>query len=230
MNWGENVMIENAGLSKLRLILPKLLENLSAAISYEAMFEVGNDTVALLPTRNAYGSHCYNVIMNALTISLALSVSRLFDWKPNDPEGTDRASIPIMLWYFGKMDVRVAVIDEYADMMSQFGSRAENKQFAVRCLNELNTQYRSIKNEHKGLLKRLKQLRDFRLAHSLLFEGSGGLPYQEMFQLIRVSEYVASRSRLILTCVNWDPEEFREEQRRIGEAFWKPTIPAVFKG
>jgi len=178
-----------------------------------------------------YGAHCYNIIKNNITFSLAITLAKLFDlgsvrFKPNR---RDVASIPLLLRLVRQ---KRCISDLIKKTDTWPGRITTNEKTVRRRIDSALSAYSALKKRHRGrkATENLKNFRDKKLAHSLIDVVLTELPrYEDLSYLLSVAMEVAGFLHLPIADWDYTPSESLEEAERQSEAFWSPAITAIIE-
>jgi len=215
-------------LLRLDVMAISVFRDVRIALSAEAVLEEGNAIVRKDPYKPRPSS--YEAVSNSLLINLAMSLARLFDegtrhWHPDNRH---TASIPMMLRLVQFPSVCEAVSRKARRWLPNDFHLADDNEAACRkAIAKALAAYKSVAGNPagRGLVKRLKNIRDARMAHNLPFKRQGSQPtYNGLFVLADVARVVADECRLAVHGMSQSLEDFEDIERRHGAEFWRAAF------
>jgi hypothetical protein len=224
-------------MDRIDKMLPMVLENVQLAMKLHATLETGNDVIGDMRKSGTgaphwYGANCYNTIRLSITLTLALTLAKLFDLgtRSRKPNERDVASIPLLLRLTKQRRCRKVLVALARDWGPDSSFAASNEATVLHQLDAASAAYAALKKKYKSrkAATTLKMFRDKKLAHSLINATLDSLPrYEDLSYLLDVSMAIGSHLRLAIKGENWTASDFHEEAQRQGKAFWLPAIEGV---
>jgi len=227
-------------IDRIDKMVPLIIDNVSIAMRLESTLETGNETIAVIrggAERGPqwYGAHCYSTVSYSVTLTLALTLARLFDAGSRNRHANRRgvASIPLLLRLLKQKRCRSVLVCRARDWTPAIPSMATHHEATVnQAIDAAIAAYAKLMSNPSGraVAARLKEFRDKKLAHSLIDAVLNSLPkFEDLFLLLKVAMEVTAHARLAVAGIHWEPDDFREEGQRQGRAFWNPAIKAVIE-
>jgi hypothetical protein len=184
-------------LRRIRLITPMMRKDVETADLSSLVMEAANNTIpkGLEGTSTPF-SNIYLAGQNALALKLAMDLARIFDLSKNKrfpPEKQDKASIPVLAALLRRPDVQEGLAQNAGEWVSRIGGqiiagsappgvseaglksfkekrRSQSRKDCCKAITELLALAQRLEAEdskEKAALARIREFRDFRLAHSL---------------------------------------------------------------
>jgi hypothetical protein len=213
--------------------MPILYRDLRFAMALEASLEEANAVVGKLDARKFYGADTFNSVKVATQSSLALVLAKIFEVPPkrgklaNRFNGSDKASIPVVLYFLRQKRVRSAMVER---AIVEGGSQGTD--WCRQALESAERKYRSLKGSRRFRLK-LQSITDFRngtVAHSLHSVEPARLPtYNDLFELLDAAADIVSQIKLATEGTNLFLDDFEKEDRRSAAEFWGKALPAAMR-
>lgn len=232
---------------RIRKMTDGIIEDVERAITLQTALEAGNDIIRELrgdgPPLRIYGAHAYETIKFGLTVSLALTLAKLFDpaklFVSRGKKGqrlsankSDIVSIPLLVRLLKQCRCQSFLGKQARGWTPTLGHmEAVNEQSAIDAANAAIATYHGFRRTHKGrsAARTLKLFRNHALAHRLLDKPTRPPRYVELFLLLDVASKVAEKARLAVTGVSWDVKDSREVWTTHSKVFWDPAIKAVIE-
>lgn len=234
-----STITKTVAMDRIEKMLPLVLENVQLAMRLHAALETGNDVIGGMRKAGSgdprwYGANSYNTISLSITLTLALTLAKLFDLgtRSRKPNKRDVASIPLLLRLTKQKRCRNVLCARARDWGPDKSFAASNEATALQELDAAWATYAALRNNYKGrkAATTLKMLRDKKLAHSLIDANLYLLPrYEDLSFLLEVAMAIGSHLRLAINGENWTASDFHEEACRQGKAFWLPAIKGVLE-
>lgn len=216
---------------RLTVMVERIDSNVVTALWAEAILEAGNKKVGARAT--FFGANAYNTIVHGLMISLALSLSRLFDSgsKRRPPNRRDVASIPLIVRLLRQKRCQKRLIDEARRWTPQITELEEVQ--ARACETAIGSAIEAYEKlvasvAGRAVIQRLREFRNKHLAHSLINDVIRAVPtYTDLFTLTDVARDVMEQAKFAIKGHN---EDLKQAERIIlaeGELFWDRALTAV---
>jgi hypothetical protein len=167
---------QDSELSTVDLIVERLSVDALRCIVSRAMLEASNTRVVrALAGIETTASEGHATIQNSLRVMLCLEIARLFDLGARPIEQQSKASFPVLAYYLNKNDVRRKLAERTTDAperIAQFLGRWALFETSVR---------------DRDALKRVRELRDWEIAHSIYDREANRPTYLQVFRLVGVA-------------------------------------------
>jgi AbiU2 len=184
-------------LGRARLISPRLRENVETADVSSILLNAANDTIpkglgsVYIPFGRAYSG-----VQNALALKLAMDLARIFDLSrgknARPAEEQTKASIPVLAGLLTRHDVQGGLLQNAAEWIADISYRSLNVDACQKAITDFLTLAQGLEvedTEENAALVRIRQFRDFRLAHSLFDQEPDALPiYADLERLLGIRE------------------------------------------
>jgi hypothetical protein len=237
-------------LRRVKSIVPMLVADVQTAILSHAVLEASNDTVPPgMKGYWTEFNETYNAVQNALTLKLALDVARIFDLSISaryPAEEQDKASVQVLAALLQREDVATelekdaagwmpgfdSAHDDFADMpdgvtgvLEEMAEDAaeENKADCRAAINAFVVEAAKLSDEcdpTHGALKRVREFRNKRLAHSLFDKEPDALPlYSDLDTLLGMAKIAARLAKLAVEGGNTELEEQAARNRENAEGY-----------
>ncbi|TAJ29713.1 hypothetical protein [Bosea sp. (in: a-proteobacteria)] len=165
----------------------------------------------------------HSPVQNALALMLALAMSRAFDCGSRPIEQQNKASLPLVGHYLNRPDVEEAILSRASP--NPVVSRAE-QQKAIEDFRAAWAGHLSDAPMQDALAK-LRSIRDYEIAHSLLDAMPKPPTYGELFAGVgRAAELVVLAQRAAGHEIS-DFEGFRADRAAFSAAFWDAYVQGV---
>jgi hypothetical protein len=231
---------------RIRKMSDGVVEDVEEALALQTALEAGNDTIREIrgsgPPLSFYGAHAYEAIKRGLTISLALTLAKLFDpatlyvsraknGRRGSVNKSDIISIPLLLRLLKQRRCQAFLGREARGWNAALG-HAVNRATAISAANAAVAAYADFRRTQKGrsAARILKTFRNHHLAHRLLDKRAPLPRYRDLFLLLEVAARVAEKARLAVTGVSWDVEESGDVWKTHCKAFWGPALKGLIEG
>jgi hypothetical protein len=232
---------------RIRKMTDGIIEDVERAIDLQTALEAGNDTIREIqgdgPALSFYGAYGYEAIRLGLTVSLVLTLAKLFDpamlfvsrakkgtrWRANK---SDIVSIPLLVRLLKQRRCQ-AFLGKHARGWTPTLDHMEtvHEESAIGAANAAVAAYEDFRRTREGrsAARILKKFRNHNLAHRLLDKSAPAPQYRELFLLLDVAAEVAEKARLAVTGVSWDVKDSREVRTMHSKGFWDPAIRGVIE-
>lgn len=232
---------------RLKLIMPILETDVRQAITSFEIMESANEVVPkAMDGINTQFAETFNSIQHALSLKVALDVSRIFDYNPKYEILTqDKASIPVMTKLISGRDIKRQLFKiNYSEIAEAIGGSplGENTKLEAEIFQKLrqNTNKKSCRNflmsfrnitkkfdelsninsREKIAIERLRQFRNWRLAHPIFNKEFNKLPsYSDLKLLIEVAREIITDAALIIQGKNIDLIEYASDVKNRANGF-----------
>lgn len=206
-------------------VVPMIGLDVRRGIEGMELLEAGNKPVtSALAGVRADAIRGHSPVQNALTLTLVLAMSRVFDLGSSRPiEQQNKASLPLLAHYLGRQDVEQALLSRRSP--HPVLNRVE-QQAAIAAFRAAWAAHQSD-TAIQDALRRLRLFRDYEVAHSLFDVQPGAPTYDELFRI------VGSAADLVILAergAGLDPSffvEFRADRAGFAAAFWGAYIAGV---
>jgi AbiU2 len=222
-----------------------IVQDVEHALVLQTALEAGNNTIREIqgggPALSFYGAHGYEAIRLGLTVSLALTLAKLFDparlfaspannGRRRSANKSDIVSIPLLVRLL-KQSRCHTFLGKHARGWTPTLAHMEtvHEKSAIGAANAAVAAYEEFRRTHEGrsAARVLKIFRNHNLAHRLLDKPAPPPRYRELFLLLDVAAKVAEKARLAVTGVSWDVKDTRDVWTMHSKAFWDPAIRGV---
>ena len=232
---------------RIRKMTDGIIEDVEWAIDLQTALEAGNNTIREIqgdgPALSFYGAYGYEAIRFGLTVSLVLTLAKLFDpaklfvsrakkgtrWRANK---SDIVSIPLLVRLLKQRRCQ-AFLGKHARGWTPTLDHMEtvHEESAIGAANVAVAAYEDFRRTREGrsAARILKIFRNHNLAHRLLDKSAPAPQYRELFLLLDVAAKVAEKARLAVTGVSWDVEDSRDVRTMHSKAFWDPAIRGMIE-
>ena len=162
----ENKMDPKEGIRRVREIATLLDRSVRSAVQRRGVMDAGNRTIGKL--HPSHGAHAYNILHATLARNLTIDVVAAFDWSPvRTLEKQTKASVPALVHHLR--------LPEVADHLLAFSRRwdglspDQNEKDCGDALSRIEKRYSDCCSdlEFQDGLSKLRQVRDYRVAHNL---------------------------------------------------------------
>lgn len=213
---------------RLQEIVPYLVADVRLATETKETLEEGNRIVPPgLKGVVLKGVGGYNVIYRSLTYNLVLDLARIFDASAGRSlDSQDKASIPVVAHLLAKSEVRSLLIEQARGWPGPEKEQAEGCERSIDRVLTLWSQAQSGAGADR--LKRLRDFRTMRLAHSLFDREPSALPiYNDLFELLAIAEPICEAVSLCVLGDNIHVSYTREDARSEATAFWTQVLDGL---
>jgi AbiU2 len=219
---------QGEALRRLKAMIRALERDVKIGLWAEAVMTTGND-IFPIGTQVA-GGRAYIPIMQALVGNLAITLARLFDSgaKRFHPNKRDLASIPLLVRLLDQRRCRRVLIREARQWTPSLSESASMN--AARCetsINEAVKIYQQTMKKHgpKSGVKRLRNFRNFRLAHTMYEDPIKAWPnYLDLFVLLDAALQIVDHAKLAIDGVHIDLKNSQSVYREISNHFWRAAF------
>jgi AbiU2 len=245
-------------LGRVRLISPRLREDVGTAVVSSILLNAANNTIpnGLGPVYTPFG-RAYLGGQNALSLKLAMDLARIFDLSvgknayPAEAQG--KASIPVLAALLKKPDVQDGLLQDAAkciggikivkigypagspppDVLEAleegYGSRFSDAcQKAITDFLALAQGLEVRDSEENAALVRIRQFRDFRLAHSLFDNEPDALPiYADLELLLSIAKEATKHASFAIEGHNVDFDDVAQEDRKNADEYYGCVLDAL---
>lgn len=213
--------------------ITKALENdIRSALQIKSALEAANAIIASDPVKKYHGAETYNLVKQCLILTLAQAVARMFDTPSArfHRNASDKATVLLLTGLLRRKRVRIALIDrarEWTGFNEDFYMR-DCADGIDRAIAEAVRFGRSTSLRHS--LRRLRSLRDTRLAHLLIDNGrqtakSVALPtFDDVYKLLDVAREVMDGASLAVNGRSPALEGYENAYRDSAEVFWTKAL------
>jgi hypothetical protein len=248
-------------LRRIRRITPMMRKDVETADLSSLVMGAANNTIpkglegVFTPFANIFLAE-----QNALALKLAMDLARIFDLSKNKrfpPEKQDKASIPVLAALFSRSDVQEGLARDAGEWVSNIGGRvtagsapsgvfeADLKSFmekrrsqsrkdcrkAITDFLALGQRLEVENSKEKAALARIREFRDFRLAHSLFDKEPEALPiYADLDLLLNVAKEAAKHASLAVEGLNIDFDDLSREDRGNAERYYACVLDGLKRG
>jgi hypothetical protein len=227
---------------RVHQIMPMLIADIRAAIRSHAALEANNAIISkgLKGLQSEY-FYTYNSIQNALTLKLAMDIARIFDisdTRRRSAEKQGKSSIPVLEVLLSKITVQAQpeIKDHTHPVLSTAVVKAtagvnrpriDRKDAAARFL-ELAATVTIEGSDEKSALRRVRDFRNSRLAHSLFDKSLAAPPiYADLDLLLSTAMRAASLACLAVDGVNIDFDERAKLDRQNAEGYARYVLEGL---
>lgn len=243
------ILNADEALRRVKLIVPMLQLDVRTAMLAHAAMEASNDIVpkGMEGLHNGFTA-TFNVVQQALAMKLALDVARVFDLsstKRRSPETQNQASVLVLAALFKRADVQAALENEAAKNWypgDEYVGAATSSADVRSVVATIEASHRSVDRAacrqaiydflsatacvetagsiEEGALKRIREFRNHRLAHSLFDKHPDELPqYADLNALLEVAKVAAQHAKFAVEGGNIDFEEHARLDRANAEGY-----------
>ncbi len=220
---------------RVQRIMPMLAADTWYALRIRSAFSSANDEIWELDINEKmeFGD-TYNVIANALHLTAALAVARVFD--VSDPkkypiEQQDKASIPVLAHLLMRSDVQETLFAGASDWKSGLGAKVDQADCRAAIDRALEVYEHFEQHEgHREAFTRIRKVRDARLAHHLFDKVpmADELPaYNELFLL---ADTAAQFVRAAMLAIEGRDQDLRDQEAiklSMDRRFWHICLSAL---
>jgi len=213
-----------ASLEELSLIASRISIDARRAIESFEMLEASNQPVLAalkdVVTDSAYG---HGWAQNAARVMLALEVSRLFDQGAAVMSRQTKASFPKLAHLLADPAIQQAIIAEAQNV----GADRCAECFAA--LREFDTGWRALNADPEQIevIRKLRTLRDYEIAHSIYDQKVEAPTYRELFDLMAVAVKLANSATIAVGSGKAYFDDFQKDRRERSGAFWGAYVRGV---
>jgi hypothetical protein len=179
------------------------------AVERRAVMEAANDVIGQLNV--SHGVLAYNILHATMVRSLTMEVAAAFD-----PRGKARASIPALIHYLGVVGVKKRLLEK-ADLRGK-GSREECAAAFQRIVDR--TAACEADSMHKHNLRKVREARNFALAHHVVGAEYQTPSYGELFGVMDVMRTYAADAHLVAFAIEETFEEVERTARHSARDLW----------
>jgi hypothetical protein len=243
-------------LARVRLISPRLWEDVGTAVFSFVLLNAANDTIpkglkgVYTPFERAYLGG-----QNALSLKLAMDLARIFDLSEGYPaEAQDKASIPVLAALFARPDVQDGLLQDAAKRIADIkigyiaGSlppdvleadlesikEGYRSPFGDACQKAI-TDFLSLAQglEVKGskenaALVRIRQFRNRRLAHFLFDKKPDALPkYADLDLLLNIAKEATKHASFAVEGHKVDFDDMAQEDRKNADDYYTCVLDGL---
>ncbi|WP_133123845.1 hypothetical protein [Phyllobacterium zundukense] len=217
-------------LGRVNDMTTRLEEDVKSALWIEASMEAANAFVISDKDRPYHGAETYNAVAQSMMLTLAVTVSRMFDKgrKLTHPNKRDVASIPLLIRLLRQKRCKDALI-ERARVWTPASMELESMHVrdCEKAIDRAIRAYHSLSTTGRGrhAIAKLKQLRDYRIAHHLMKVPDRKLPtYDNLFVLVDTARDVMNAAILAVKGVDTSLKEFEKMHRKEADRFWEAAL------
>lgn len=217
-------------IAKIEEIARHVGDDIEDALLNMSVMEAGNDLINAAPQRTYPGAKSYSAIQHALTISVLLTVARLFDQDGphRDPNKSDKASLPSLMRLLSQKRCAEEFAKRARSWIPHMPDISDSQEAACRqALSGAIFSYRTFRKStsYRNALKRVRELRDREIAHSLTRPPREALPiYRELFDLLKISKSIVRLARFAIEGSNFDYDDVERIMRNDGDRFWRMAL------
>jgi hypothetical protein len=242
-------------LGRVRLISPRLREDVGTAVVSSILLNAANNTIpkGLGPVYTPF-ERAYLGGQNALSLKLAMDLARIFDLSvgknayPAEAQG--KASIPVLAALLTRPDVQDGLLQDAAKWIAGikigypagspppdvlevveegYGSRFSDAcQKAITDFLALAQGLEVRDSEENAALVRIRQFRDFRLAHSLFDNEPDALPiYADLELLLSIAKEATKHASFAVEGNNVDLDDMAQEDRRNADDYYACVLDGL---
>lgn len=207
-------------------IVPAILWEVRAQVETRAVMEAGNRIV--LDHGMVAGAHAapYNIIQSRLAMALATDLARTFDASESGRKADtqQKASIPILVHYLRKPEVREALERRAAGVTAWMAN--ESREACTQALDRAIAAYDVLMADPtlSEAIKRIRDLRTYRLAHYLYHREPDRPMYADLFALIDFAAKFADDVTLPVMAGHRDMTGREEDVGRCALSFWRSAL------
>jgi hypothetical protein len=237
-------------LRRVKSITPMMRRDVGTAVLSHAVMEAANDTIpkGMAGTHTVF-SDIYFATQNALALKLAMDLARIFDLSEGGrypPDEQDKASIPVLAALLRKPDIQNALERDAAEWLpggarlGTFGPappgvleaalkeaeenhRSQDRDRCRRAIADFITiagRLEIQRSEGGVALRRIREFRNRRLAHSLFDQEPEALPrYSDLSLLLDVAKEAATHASLAVEGLSVDFSDQARGDRRNAEGY-----------
>lgn len=229
-------------LRRVQVILPMLRDDVRTAVLSHAVMEASNDIIPSgMKGLHCEFTDTYGAVQNALALKLSMDLARIFDLsrgKRFAPAEQDKASVQVLAALLGRIDVQDSLerqAGEWLSGITHVGStKSAHSNVVEVALASIEEEYRSddrgacrkaiidflaevnridvMGSEECLALRRLREFRDRRLAHSLFDKEPDALPrYSDLNLMLGIAK---EATRLASLAVEGKNTEFEDQANR----------------
>jgi hypothetical protein len=242
-------------LRRVRLISPRLRENVETADVSSILLNAANDTIPKgLKGVGTPFERAFLGGQNALALKLAMDLARIFDLSQGKnaypPEEQTKASIPVLAALLTRPDVQDGLLQDAAKWIAGikigylagspppdvleaveegYGSRfTDDCQKAITDFLALAQGLEVRDSEENAALVRIRQFRDFRLAHSLFDNEPDALPiYADLELLLSIAKEAIKHASFAVEGLNVDFDDMAQEDRKNADDYYACVLDGL---
>jgi hypothetical protein len=224
----KRVVISQAeAVQRLEIMVPRIEEDVKIGLWAEATLEAANEIVLATPRLKRPGALAYRTISKSLALNLAVSLARLFDpgsrrWHPNK---RDIASIPLIIRLLKQRRCQKVLVERARSWTPHLtGFEDTHADGCQRSINMAINAYNEVQNtpEGRAMLRRLRDFRNKRLAHSMMQDTLKALPrYKELFTLMDVARDATEGAKLAIDGQSMGLKDSEKTYREEADDFWR---------
>lgn len=215
---------------RLKAMIARIEEDVKIGLWAEATLEAANTILVAHPNRMWPGADAYRTIAQSLALNLAISLARLFDpgTRRMHPNKRDIASIPLIVRLLSQQRCQRLLIEHARGWTPQLeGFDETHARGCKRAISEALDAHADLNKTNGGraATKKLREFRNYRLAHSMMTDMLKTLPtYNELFQLMDVAREVLEGAKLAIDGRSLDLKHSEEIYRAHADVFWTMAL------
>ncbi len=257
---GANPVSLDEALRRVKLIVPMLHLDVRTAVLAHAVMEASNDIIpeGMEGLHNEFAV-TFNAVQQALAMKLALDIARIFDLSSSQkrpPETQDQASVLVLTALLKRADVQTALEnaaargwypgDEYIGVGApsagfraavetiEADHRSEDRMACRQAIKDFLAATACLETSgsiEEGALRRIRDFRNRRLAHSLIDKHPDALPqYADLNALLEVAKVAARHAKFAVEGGNIDFEESARSDRANAEGYANCLLDGFKRG
>ena len=225
------VVISRAdAIKRLEMMVRRIEEDVKIGLWAEATLEAANEIVMATPDQERPGALAYRTISNSLALNIAISLARLFDpgSRRRHPNKRDIASIPLIIRLLMQQRCQKVLVDRARSWTPQLTEFEDtNAEGCQRSINMAINAYNRVRytREGRAMLRRLRDFRNKRLAHSMMQDTLNALPrYKELFTLMDVARDTVEGAMLAIDGQSMGLKDSEKIYREEADEFWRTAF------
>lgn len=207
------------GIRRLHEIATRLHRSIRWALQRRGAMDAGNRAIGELNV--SHGMLAYNILHSTLVRSLTIEVAAAFDWsEKRSITAQQKASIPSLVHHLRLP----GVADRLLELSRQWSGLPvdQNEKDCRDALQRIEQRHSDCWTDpnFQDLLKRLREVRDYRLAHNLFDKDPGEMTYAQLFTLLDIAKSFAADGLLAVTGHGQDYAGVEREAARSANDLW----------
>lgn len=206
------------------VIVPMIALDVRRGIEDMELLEAGNKPVTtVLRGVEVSAIRGHSPVQNALTLTLVLAMSRIFDLGNRPIEQQNKASLPLLAHYLGRQDVEAALLSRTSRYTA---SVRTEQQTAISAFSGAWLEHQ-LDADLQDALRRLRLFRDYEVAHSLFGVVPGAPTYEELFRIVGNAAKLVGFAE---HATGHEPsffDDFRADRKGFSTEFWNAYVVGV---
>lgn len=210
-------------------IAPLLLWDVRRLLETRAVMEAGNQIVIERGLVTDERAQTYNILQSRLAMMLAVDLARVLDiTEGRSMDQQDKASIPILAHHLERSDVREHLAKRAATGIAWFAD--EDEKGCATAIDEALELHRKLRADQIGAaaIKKVRELRTQRLAHSLYDAEPAGPFYSDLFLLADFARDFVARVSMAIMAGERDMSTGEQGTLRSARSFWAVALDGSY--